>query len=73
MSYGTALFLIAVGALLRYAVNASPSGFNVNTAGTILMIVGAVGLVLTLLLSAMWTRRRETVERPVVRERHDAW
>jgi hypothetical protein len=54
MSFGTSLFLIAVGAVLRFAVTASTSGFNIHTVGVILMIVGAVGFVLSLLWMTMW-------------------
>jgi hypothetical protein len=50
MTIGTSLFIIAVGAILRYAVTAHVAGINVHTAGLILMIVGIVGLVLGLFL-----------------------
>jgi membrane-bound ClpP family serine protease len=65
MRLGASLLLIAVGAILRFAVTVhNPHGFNVHTAGVILMIVGAIGLVVT----AIWmsTRRRTEVvhERP---------
>jgi hypothetical protein len=74
MTYGSALFLIAVGAILRFAVSVDTKGFNVNTAGTILMIIGVVGLVLSLFYTAMWSRRRaDVVERPVVREPVDRY
>lgn len=74
MTYGTALFLIAVGAILRFAVTADADGFNINTAGTILMVIGIVGLVLSLLWTAIYARRRDAiVERPVVREPRDRW
>lgn len=60
MRIGGSLFLIAVGAILAFAVNTdSTHGFNVNTAGVILMIVGAVGLLVT--LAWMTTRRRTDV------------
>jgi len=49
MPLGTSIFLIAVGAILRYAVTASVSGISIHTVGLILMIVGAVGLVISLL------------------------
>lgn len=49
---GGSLFLIALGAILYWAVTAEGEGFNVNTTGLILMIVGIVGLVLTLLMTA---------------------
>lgn len=61
MTYGTALFLIAVGAIMRFAVTAKADGFSINTAGTILMVVGIVGLVLSLLWSAAYARRRRDV------------
>ena len=50
MTIGAALFCIAVGAILHFAVTAEFSGIEIQTVGTILMIVGAVGLVLGLVL-----------------------
>lgn len=58
MTYGTALVLIAIGAIMRFAVTADADGFSINTAGTILMVIGIVGLVLSLLWSAVYARRR---------------
>jgi hypothetical protein len=49
---GTSIFLIALGAILRYAVTATVSGVSIQTIGLILMIAGIVGLVLSLIL---WT------------------
>ena len=43
MAIGTSLFLIAVGAILRYAVDATVAGLDIQTAGLILMIIGVVG------------------------------
>ena len=68
MQIGTAIFLIAVGAILRFAVTTEASGFSINTAGTILMVVGVIGLVISLFLATMWSGRREEPRR-VVRER----
>jgi len=48
MSLGTSIFLIALGAILRYAVTATVSGINITTVGLILMIVGIIGLILSL-------------------------
>ena len=48
MGIGTSLFLIAVGAILYFAVNATISGLEIATVGLILMIVGVVGLVISL-------------------------
>lgn len=62
MRIGASLVLIAIGAILRFAVSTeSTHGFNVWTVGVILMIVGAVGLVLTLIWSGM-RRRTDVVE-----------
>jgi hypothetical protein len=64
---GTSLFLIAVGAILAFAVKADVSGIEISTVGIILMIVGVVGLLISLFYLA--PRRRATVvERPVDRE-----
>ena len=48
MSIGASLFLIAVGAILNYAVTAEFAGIEIQTVGVILMITGGLGLVLTL-------------------------
>ena len=62
MTIGTSLFLIAVGAILKYAVTATVAGIDVHTAGLILMVVGALGLVIGLFLMTQTTR----AERPLV-------
>jgi hypothetical protein len=60
MRIGGSLLLIAIGAILRFAVTVHhTSGFNVHTAGVILMVVGAIGLIVTLVW--MSTRRRTDV------------
>lgn len=46
MTIGSSLFLIAVGAILRYAVTANVDWININTAGAVLMGVGLLGLLL---------------------------
>ena len=50
MTSGISLFLIAVGAILYFAVNASVSGLEIDTVGLILMIVGAVGFLWSMLV-----------------------
>jgi uncharacterized protein DUF6458 len=65
---GTSLFLIAVGAILYFAVNAHISGISIATVGLILMIIGVVGLVLSLLF--MSRRRTVVEERPVSRREY---
>jgi hypothetical protein len=67
MGIGTSLFLIAVGAILYFAVNADISGLEISTVGVILMICGAIGLVISLFL--LGSARRGTTQRTVVRER----
>jgi Zn-dependent protease with chaperone function len=72
MGIGVSIFLIAVGAILAFAVEASLSGLDLETVGVILMIVGAIGLVASLIFWSSFSpygRRREVVDRGVVRER----
>ena len=70
MGIGTSIFLIAVGAILRYAITTNVEGVDLDVVGLILMIVGVVGLVLSFLWMSMWADRRRGVvgERAVVRE-----
>ena len=63
MGIGTSLTLIAVGAILAFAVNADIGGIELDTVGVILMIVGALGLVISLLFLMNADRRREPVVR----------
>lgn len=57
---GGSLLLIAIGAILNWAVTVNnPNGFNINTAGIILMVVGGIGLVASLIW--MMSRRRTNV------------
>ena len=58
MALGTSLLLIAVGAILRFAVHVSTTGFSLHTIGVILMIVGAIGLLLSLIFGSMLPDRR---------------
>jgi beta-lactamase regulating signal transducer with metallopeptidase domain len=61
MGVGISIFLIAVGAVLTFAVNAVFSGIDINTVGVILMIVGAIGLLVD--LAIFMPRRRQVVVR----------
>ncbi len=56
MGIGASVFLLAVGAILTFAVHASVSGIAIHTVGVILMIAGALGLIVTLTIFA--PRRR---------------
>ena len=64
MAIGTSLFLIAVGAILRYAVDAAVAGIDIQTAGLILMIIGVVGLVIGLFLLTQHREARPVVDDP---------
>jgi Zn-dependent protease with chaperone function len=57
MTIGTSILLIAAGAILKWAVTAHVNGFDIQTAGTVLFVVGLVGLVLALIYSFWWSRR----------------
>jgi len=65
--------LIAIGAILRFAVTTHVSGIDINTVGVVLLVVGVVGLILSLLYRFVLADRSRVrdveVERPVVRER----
>ncbi len=63
MGIGVSVFLIALGAILTFAVDTAVDGFNLDAVGVILMVVGALGLLATLLV---FGPRRAT---GVVRER----
>ena len=81
MGFGVSIFLLAVGAILAFAVDVQASGIDINTVGVILMLVGAIGLLASMFF---WDRmgfgggysRRDVVVRDevpagrrVVRER----
>jgi Domain of unknown function (DUF6458) len=62
MTIAGAIFLIAVGAILKFATNLHVQGVSIDTVGLILMIAGAAGLVLSFFQEAIWSdraRRRE--------------
>ena len=50
MGIGVSVFLLAIGAILAFAVDVSVSGLDLATVGVILMIVGAIGLVTSMLI-----------------------
>ncbi len=69
MATGTSIFLIALGAILTFAVDVTVEGLDVNAVGVILMIAGAVGVVVSLLWIDRATQPR--VERRVVEDHRD--
>jgi hypothetical protein len=54
MGFGVGLILTAVGAILAWAVTASTSGVNVHTVGYILLVVGIVGMLISLIFWSSW-------------------
>jgi beta-lactamase regulating signal transducer with metallopeptidase domain len=71
MPLGTSIFLIAVGAILRYAVTATVSGISITTVGLILMIVGVVGVLISLLYLVTPRRRGVVREQVVARDPYE--
>ena len=70
MGIGVSLFLIAVGAILAWAVEVSASGIDINMVGIILMVVGGIGLLLSLLFWSSYSPyRRDQQQTTVVRDR----
>ncbi|CAN5681153.1 hypothetical protein BH10ACT8_BH10ACT8_17370 [soil metagenome] len=63
MTIGASLLLIALGAVLKFAVTKQVSGIDLNTVGVILMVVGAIGLALSLIFLSM-RRRTDIITKP---------
>jgi Domain of unknown function (DUF6458) len=66
MGIGTSIVLIAVGAILRFAVTLSTKNVNWDIVGDVLMVVGIVGLVVSLIWAATVTRRGDGRQTTVV-------
>ncbi len=67
MGIGGSIFLLALGAILAFAVNAEFSGIDIHVVGYVLMLAGLIGLIATIWF---WNSRRRTVvqeSRPVMR------
>ena len=71
MDTATGIFLIAVGAILKFAINASVQGIDINVIGVILMVAGAAIVLLSLFYETRWTDRVRGRDRVVVEERVD--
>ena len=54
MGIGVSLILIAVGAILAFAVHVTSHGFNVHTVGIILLVVGVIGALLSIIFWSSW-------------------
>jgi len=71
MGFGVSLFLMAVGAVLAFAVTKTVNGIDLVTVGWILMIIGAIGALFSLIFWTSWggfggARRTRVVERDIV-------
>jgi hypothetical protein len=64
MTIGASLCLIAIGAILKWAVTAHVSGFNIQTAGTVLFVIGLISLPLALLWTFWWPNRTDETQLP---------
>jgi len=62
---GLAVVLIVVGAIMRFAVTVTTSGFNIHKIGDILLVVGIILAILSLVLLIMGSRRRVTTRTDV--------
>jgi membrane-bound ClpP family serine protease len=62
MAIGTSIFLLAVGAILRFAVYYSIRGIAIGVVGIVLMIAGALGLLLSFTVLSRTSRRRTVVQ-----------
>jgi hypothetical protein len=73
MGIGVSLLLIALGAVLAFAVHVTTSGFSVHTVGVILLVVGAIGALVSLIFWSSWGgfggRRTVVEDGPVARRR----
>jgi hypothetical protein len=69
MTSGISLFLIAVGAILYFAVNASVSGLEIDTVGLILMIIGGLGFLWSIFVLYGTRGRADAGADEVIRER----
>jgi Domain of unknown function (DUF6458) len=72
MSVGVGIFLMVLGAIMAFAMQATTPGINVHTLGIILLVIGVVVVLYSLLFGSnlsAWGRRRIVVRRTVVEER----
>jgi hypothetical protein len=60
MGIGFSIFLLAVGAILKFAVHATVAGIDIRVIGVILMAAGVLGLILTMVVLAPRRRRSMT-------------
>lgn len=68
MTIGTSIVLIAIGAILKWAVSAHISGIDLKTAGTVLFVVGIIGLILAVVYTFWWADRTRRARVPDERD-----
>ncbi len=61
MGIGISMLVIAIGAVLSFAVTAQVSGVDLNVVGVVLMVVGTIGLVWALVTATSFARREKRV------------
>ena len=71
MTFAASIFLIAVGAILRFATHLHVKGLDLRTIGLILMIVGVIGLLIAIWQWAVWSRRAQRADVVVDERRRD--
>lgn len=71
MTIAGAIFLIAVGAILKFATNVHVQGVSLDTVGVILMIAGGAGLILSFFQEAIWSDRARRREATYPEERRE--
>ncbi|HEX2296157.1 MAG TPA: DUF6458 family protein [Actinomycetota bacterium] len=69
MGIGASLFLIAVGAILAWAVDAELGAIDIETVGIILLVIGIIGLLLSMLFWSSFAPFRRTEDRTIIRDR----
>jgi uncharacterized membrane protein len=67
---GFGVVLAVVGAIMRYAIEANPTGFDVVTAGGILLLVGVLAVLVGLMLVVMGSRRSTTEREQITATPH---
>ena len=73
MGIGASIFMLAIGAILAFAVEANISGLDIQVIGIILMVCGALGLVLTMLVFGRQDRTVGVTEERVVHRDRDVY
>ena len=69
MYIGTSVFMIAFGAILKYAVSFTIASISIQTVGVILMVAGVIGLIASVIIEFAYAGRSGPREREIVRER----